>query len=372
MIKFNDLQAYDAICGKQIRLAVDRVIRSGLYIGGDEVRNFEEKWALFTQSKFAVGCSNGFDSLVLALRALGIGKDDEVIVPSHTFIATWLAVLAVGAIPVPVEPDLATFQMDSNAVVEKIGKNTKAILIVHMYGNVGELFKISEIASDFGLLVIEDAAQAHGAAIANKAIGSIGNICCWSFYPGKNLGALGDAGAITTNDQELAEKIRVIQNYGSTKKYYHEDIGINARLDPVQAAILNVKLDFLKDWNRARAQQAAVYRKVLTPFVRMMHVDGSVTPSWHIFPIVISNRDELQKKMNDNGIETLIHYPVPCYRQKAILGQIKSSPNFETQTDFLSANLLSLPIGPHLNISDILRVAQAIVEFFDAKLAQDI
>ena len=243
-IPFLDLSAAYRELKTEINAAVSRVLESGWYILGPEVEAFESEWAAYCEAKHAVGLANGLDALTLALRALDIGPGDEVIVPSNTYIATWLAVTGVGATPVPVEPDVATHNIDPARIEAAITSRTRALLPVHLYGQPADMDPILDIASRHGLRVIEDAAQAHGARYKGKRIGAHGDIVCWSFYPGKNLGALGDAGAITTNDTALAERVALLRNYGSRQKYVNEEAGVNSRLDPIQAAVLRVKLGF--------------------------------------------------------------------------------------------------------------------------------
>ncbi|MCB1366093.1 MAG: DegT/DnrJ/EryC1/StrS family aminotransferase, partial [Rhodobacteraceae bacterium] len=283
MIPFLDLgAAYRELAG-DIDAAVARVLASGWYVGGQEVEAFEAEFAAYTESAHCVGTGNGLDALVLALRACGIGPGDGVIVPSNTYIATWLAVSAVGATIQPVEPDPATHNIDPARIAAAVTPDTRAILPVHLYGQPADLDPILDLARKHGLRVIEDAAQAHGARYRGRRIGGHGDVACWSFYPGKNLGALGDAGAITTGDAGIAERIRRLGNYGSAQKYVHVERGVNSRLDPLQAAVLRVKLAVLDDWNDRRRAIAAAYGEGLAQSgLGLPHVPNWAEPVWHL------------------------------------------------------------------------------------------
>jgi dTDP-4-amino-4,6-dideoxygalactose transaminase len=341
---------------KEIDSSVARVLDSGWYILGPEVEEFESNFSKYSEAKHCVGVANGLDALHLALRALGIGPGDEVIVPSNTFIATWLAVTECGATPVPVQPNLDTHNIDPFSIEALITKRTKAIIAVHLYGQSADLHPILEVSRKFGLKLIEDAAQAHGATYREKKIGSHGDVVCWSFYPGKNLGAMGDGGAITLNDDDLANKLRTLRNYGSQTKYVHEVRGFNSRLDPIQAAILNVKLKYLDQWNSRRKVIADFYlEKISNPEVVLPLVPNFTQPSWHLFVIRSKGRIALQKKLESFGVATLIHYPVPPSRQLAYQG----SPNCAI-ADQLAGEVLSLPIGPHMSMEDAMSVVDAV------------
>lgn len=348
MIPFLDLGAAYRELKPEIDAAVARVLESGWYILGAEVETFESEWAAYCGAAHSVGLANGLDALSLALRALDIGPGDEVIVPSNTYIATWLAVSSVGAAPVPVEPDPNTYNIDTTLIEAAITTRTRAILPVHLYGQPADLDPILEIARRHGLRVIEDAAQAHGARYKGQRIGAHGDIVCWSFYPGKNLGALGDAGAITTNDASLAERIRVLRNYGSREKYVNEVQGANSRLDPLQAAVLRVKLGHLDDWNARRSAVAEVYTKGLAGSgLTLPVVPDWADPAWHLYVVRSSDRDGLQTQLNAAGVGTLIHYPIPPHMQGAYaqMGLALSALSLARQ---LADEVLSLPIGPHL------------------------
>ena len=263
-VQFLDVGRTYSEIKEEIDEAISEVLKSGWYILGKEVEKFEELWSSYCESKYAVGVASGLDSLILSLRALDIKEGDEVIVPSNTYIATWLAISAVGAKIIPIEPDENTHNIDVTKIDELINKRTKAIIPVHLYGQPADMNSILKIAKKYNLFVVEDAAQAHGATYNNKKIGSHGDIVCWSFYPGKNLGGFGDGGAITTNNYKIAEKIKLLRNYGSSKKYHNELKGFNSRLDPIQAAILRVKLNYLDKWNEKRRILANEYNKKLS------------------------------------------------------------------------------------------------------------
>jgi dTDP-4-amino-4,6-dideoxygalactose transaminase len=302
----------------EIDTAIHRVLESGWYISGPEVEAFETEWAAYCGAKHAVGVANGLDALVLALRALGIGEGDEVIVPSHTFIATWLAVSAVGATPVPVEPDPVTFTIDPSGIARAITGRTRAIIPVHLYGHPADLDPILALARAHGLFVVEDAAQSHGARYRGKRIGAHGDVVCWSFYPGKNLGAMGDAGAITTDRADLAEKIRLLGNYGSSRKYVHGLQGVNSRLDPIQAAVLRAKLRHLDAWTARRQALAAAYSTALDGLGLVLpRVAPNAEHVWHLYVVQTDRREALMQQLAEAGIGSLIHYPIPPHMQEA-------------------------------------------------------
>ncbi|PHQ98800.1 MAG: erythromycin biosynthesis sensory transduction protein eryC1 [Marinosulfonomonas sp.] len=349
MIPFLNLGAAYRELKPEIDTAVARVLDSGWYILGPEVERFEAEWAEYCGASHAVGVANGLDALILALRALEVGAGDEVIVPSNTYIATWLAVSAVGAIPVPVEPDPATHNIDPAQISAAITPRTKVLLPVHLYGQPVDLDPILALARAHGLAVVEDAAQAHGARYKGRRIGAHGDIVCWSFYPGKNLGALGDGGAITTNRADLADKVRLLRNYGSRQKYLNEVQGMNSRLDPVQAAILRVKLAHLDDWTGRRREIAAAYRAGLAHTDLILpHVPDWAEPAWHLFVVRSAGRDALQARMTAAGIGTLIHYPIPPHMQQAY-GEAAFLPDDFPIARQLAGEVLSLPIGPQFD-----------------------
>jgi len=352
-VPFLDLKAAYSELSTELDTAVLRASRSGWYIGGSEVESFEADFAAYTEAKYCVGVGNGLDALTLALRALDIGAGDEVIVPSHTFIATWLAVSAVGAKPIPVEPAEGSYNIDVASIERFITPRTKAIMPVHLYGMPVDMDEICALAKKHGLAVVEDAAQAHGAKVRGKKIGSHGDVVAWSFYPGKNLGALGDGGAITTNNEAIASRVRELGNYGSAVKYYNEERGVNSRLDPIQAAALSVKLKHLDAWNQRRQDIAKIYSQTLSGLaLGLPHVPTWAEPVWHLYVVATPERDALQSQLASAGVQTLIHYPVPPHLQKAYqVLDIKagSLPAAER----LAKQVLSLPIGPHLATADI-------------------
>ncbi|MDB9817225.1 DegT/DnrJ/EryC1/StrS family aminotransferase [Amylibacter sp.] len=352
-VPFLDLQATYAELKTEIDSAVSRVLDSGWYILGPEVEAFETEWAAYCEANHAVGLANGLDALTLALRALDIGPGDEVIVPSNTYIATWLAVSGVGATPVPVEPDQATHNIDPALIEAAITSRTRALLPVHLYGQPADMDPILDIARRHGLLVIEDAAQAHGARYKGKRIGAHGDVVCWSFYPGKNLGALGDAGAITTNDTALAKRVALLRNYGSRQKYVNEEAGVNSRLDPIQAAVLRIKLGVLDEWTERRRAVATAYTVGLTECGLILpHVPEWAEPAWHLYVVRTSDRDALQGRMIKAGIGTLIHYPIPPHMQKAYADMDLLPDAFPLARD-LASEVLSLPMGPQLGLDQV-------------------
>ncbi|WP_303148825.1 DegT/DnrJ/EryC1/StrS aminotransferase family protein [uncultured Megasphaera sp.] len=301
-----------------IHQAFERVFNSSWYIGGKEDERFETAFAEYLNINYCIGCGTGLDALMLSLKALGIKAGDEVLVPSNTFIATALAVTYSGAKPVFVEPDINTFNINPNEIENKITSHTKAIIIVHLYGQPCDMDPILEVVQKYQLLLIEDCAQAHGATYKNKKVGTFGNAAGFSFYPGKNLGALGDAGAIVTNDRMMASKVRALGNYGSDYKYHHIYQGNNSRLDELQAAFLSVKLPHLDRMNKERQRIASRYiNEINNPQVILPHVIENVNPVWHIFAIRCAKRAELEKYLNDKGIGTNKHYPIPMHLQKA-------------------------------------------------------
>lgn len=359
-IPFLDLGAAYRELKVEIDDAVHRVLDSGWYILGPEVTAFEEKWARFCGADYAVGVGNGLDALILALRSLGIGPGDEVIVPSNTYIATWLAVTAVGATLVPVEPDPATYNLDPTQIEAAITTRTKVILPVHLYGQPADMDPILDLAKEHNLLVVEDGAQSHGARYKGKRIGSHGDVVCWSFYPGKNLGAFGDGGAITTNDAGIAHKIRVLANYGSEKKYENQVQGVNSRLDPIQAAVLAVKLDHLEEWNGRRATFAKQYTEQLRDTGLVLpHTPGWVESAWHLYVVRCADREATVAKLTDAGIGSLIHYPIPPHMQKAYEA-LNIAPEEQPLASQLAREVLSLPLGPHMTHEQISHVCAAL------------
>lgn len=348
MIPFLDLKAPYLELKHELDEAIARVVSSGWFIGGPEVDQFEADYATYCGATDAVGVANGLDALHLALRAMGVGPGDEVIVPSNTYIATWLAVSQCGATPVPVEPDARTYNIDPARIEAAITSRTKVILPVHLYGQPADMDPILTIARKHGLKVLEDGAQAHGARYKGQRLGAHGDAVAWSFYPGKNLGAMGDGGAVTTNDAQLADRIRVLRNYGSRVKYVNEVQGYNSRLDPLQAAILRVKLAHLDDWNVRRSAIAARYQQGLADCgLTLPFVPDWADPAWHLYVVLNPHRDALQKALNDVGVGTLIHYPIPPHLQGAYadLGYGKGAFPIAER---IHNEVLSLPMSPHV------------------------
>lgn len=352
-VPFLDLHAAYLELKPEIDSAIASVLDSGWYILGPEVEAFEAEWATYCEAKYAIGVANGLDALTLALRALDIGPGDEVIVPSHTFIATWLAVSAVGATPVPVEPDLFTYNINPELIEAAITSQTRALLPVHLYGQPADMGSILRIARRHKLRVIEDAAQAHGARYKGRRIGAHGDIVCWSFYPGKNLGALGDAGAVTTDDAVLAERVALLRNYGSPKKYVSQEAGVNSRLDAVQAAILRVKLKVLDEWIARRSEVAKCYTEGLVDTGLLLpQVPAWGESAWHLYVVRAPNRDELQARLAEANIGTLVHYPIPPHTQAAYVG-LKIAPKALPLACTLANEVLSLPISAQLSLDGV-------------------
>jgi dTDP-4-amino-4,6-dideoxygalactose transaminase len=360
-IPFLDLKAGYLELQPEIDAAVKRVFESGWYILGEEVDAFEREYAAYCEAKYCVGVANGLDALHLALLALGVGIGDEVIVPSNTYIATWLAVSQCGATPVPVEPNEATYNIDPARIEAAITPRTKVILPVHLYGQPVDLDPILDIARKHGLCVLEDGAQAHGARYKGKRIGAHGDAVTWSFYPGKNLGAYGDGGAITTDDPEIMDRIRVLRNYGSRARYVNEMQGYNSRLDPVQAAVLRVKLKVLDEWNARRKKIAARYTAALAGTSLVLPaVPAWAEPVWHLYVVQNPQRDALQKTLGEAGISTLIHYPIPPHLQQAYAQAGYVKVQFPI-AERMASQLLSLPIGPQLDGVSVDAVIAALI-----------
>jgi len=363
-VPFLDLKAPYRELMAEMDDAYRRVMESGWFIHGEEVQAFEREFAAYCGAKHCIGVGNGLDALHLILRAWGIGEGDEVIVPANTFIATWLAVSYAGAKPVPIEPDPRTYNLDPDLLEAAITSRTRAVIPVHLYGQPADMDPILSIAEKHRLKVIEDAAQAQGARYKNRLSGTLGHAAGFSFYPGKNLGALGDAGAIVTNDATLADRVRMYGNYGSKVKYYHEVKGYNSRLDEFQAAFLRVKLAHLEEWNTRRQQIAAFYQQNLAglPGLSLPHVPDWVSPVWHIFTVLHPNRDHLQEYLRELGVGTLIHYPVPPHLANAYQEFGFSKGTFPISESIASTEL-SLPIGPHMDLDDAGYVVNIIQEY---------
>lgn len=357
-IPFLDVGAAYRELKPEIDAAVARVLDSGWYILGPEVEAFEAEWAAYCEAEHAIGVANGLDALHLALLAMGVGPGDEVIVPSNTYIATWLAVSRCGATPVPVEPLEATYNIDPARIEAAITPRTKVILPVHLYGQPADLDPILTIARKHRLRVLEDAAQAHGARYKGKRIGAHGDAVAWSFYPGKNLGGLGDGGMVTTNDPEISDRIRVLRNYGSRVKYVNEVKGFNSRLDPIQAAVLRVKLKVLDEWNGRRRTIAAHYLKDLAGTgIVLPHVPEWVDPVWHLFVVRHKKRDTLMQELTKANVGTLIHYPIPPHLQRAYASLGYKTGAFPL-AEILAREVLSLPMGPQLPLASVPTICQ--------------
>lgn len=356
MVPFLDLQrSYDAL-RPQIDAAVSASLASGQYIGGPEVSGFETAFARYTRAAQCIGVGNGLDAIRLVLEALGVGPGDEVLVPSNTYIATWLAVSQCGATPVPVEPDPITHNVTADGLDAARTPRTRAMIPVHLYGCPAPIDEIVALGLAHDLFVIEDAAQAHGAYWKDQRIGHHGHAATWSFYPGKNLGAFGDGGAVTTDDPELADRIRRLGNYGSRARYVHEVQGLNSRLDPVQAAILSVKLDHLDAWNDRRRTIAARYTAAFADTaLTLPQPPKDARPVWHLYVVRHANRQAIQDWLTGQGIQTLIHYPCPPHRQDAY-----ATGATLPVADRLADEVFSLPIGPQMTDDEVTKVVDAV------------
>lgn len=365
-VPFLDLRAMNELHRDALQRAFDRVLDRGQFILSSEVESFESEFAEYCDARHAIGVANGLDALTLSLRALDVGVGDEVIVPSNTFIATWLAVSHVGATPIPVEPVLGTYAIDPAAIEAAITSRTKAIIPVHLYGQAVDLDPILEIARRRGLRVVEDAAQAHGARYKGMRIGSHSDLVCWSFYPGKNLGALGDGGAVTTSDVALADRLRTLRNYGSKVKYRNEVIGFNSRLDELQAALLRAKLPRLDASNDARRRIAAAYLQGFAGLDLVLpRVADFAEPVWHLFVVRHPRRDELARRLLEVGITTVIHYPVPPHLQPAYRGSDPSRRDLPI-AELIHSEVLSLPLSPTQTMEQTHRVIEATREIVES------
>lgn len=359
-VPFADLRAIYLELQPEIDVAIKRTLESGRYILGDEVAGFEAEFAEYCEANHCVGVASGLDALHLALLALGVGPGDEVILPANTYIATWLAVSQCGAIPIGVEPDPKTYNIAPERIEAAISPRTKVIIAVHLYGQPADLDPILEVARQHGLKVLEDGAQSHGARYKGKRLGAHGDVVAWSFYPGKNLGAFGDGGAITTDDPELASRVRVLGNYGSRVKYVNEIAGFNSRLDEVQAAVLRVKLKHLDRFNEARRLVARTYLTELAGSgLELPGVPDWAEPVWHLFVVRSDDRDTLQKELAQAGIETLIHYPIPPHLQGAYKEMGLGEGSFAI-TEKIHNEVLSLPMSPTMTAGETAEVVAAL------------
>lgn len=359
-VPFLDLQASYHELQTELDAAALRVLDSGQYIGGQEVEAFENEFAAYCDVGYCVAVSNGLEALQLALVAAGVGPGDEVIVPAHTFVATWLAASHCGAIPVPVDTDPATYNLDAGQLQAAFTARTRAVIPVHLYGQPADIDAVIAVSREQGVPVIEDAAQAHGARYRGRRVGGHGAAAAWSFYPGKNLGAYGDAGAITTNDAELADRLRLLRNYGSPVRYVHELQGFNSRLDPLQAALLRVKLKQLDSWNARRRKIAERYSAQLAGMpLELPFVPAGTEPVWHLYCVRHPRRDALRNALRDVGVETLIHYPTPPHLQPAYANLGFSEGSFPI-AEATASTVLSLPMGPAMTDTQVDAVIDAL------------
>ena len=359
-IPFVSFEEMHSLIKNELECVFREVLNSNLFIKGKFLAEFEKKFADYCGAKKCIGCGNGLDALSLILKAYNISDGDEVIIPANTFIATALAVSYVGATPVLVDNN-DFYNIDVELIEKAITDKTKAIIAVHLYGMPADMDPINEIASKYGLVVIEDAAQAHGAIYKGKKVGTLGDAAAFSFYPGKNLGALGDGGAVVTNNEDIAEKIRNLGNYGSSKKYFHEFKGVNSRLDEMQAAFLNIKLNHLDDWNNSRKEIAKYYLANITnQKVKLPQLINEIETVWHLFVVRVENRDEFIKYLSDNGIQALIHYPITVNKQDAY--KELNSYTFEKAEKYAN-EIVSLPMYPGLT-EEMLRYVVDVINKF--------
>lgn len=360
-IPFLDLKAINLTQQQEIEEAMRRVLHSGWYVLGKEVEAFEHAWAAYCGTRHAIGVANGLDAIFLVLKAWDVGPGDEVIVPSNTYIATWLAASHCGATPVPVEPVEGTYNLDPTRVEAAITPRTKAIVPVHLYGQCADMAPLMEIAGRHGIKVVEDGAQAHGALYHGRRAGALGHAGAFSFYPGKNLGALGDGGAITTDDDALAQRLRTLRNYGSQKKYHNEVIGFNSRLDELQAAILSAKLPALDGQNAQRRAVAAVYDRELAgiPGLVLPVLPAWAESAWHLYVVRHARRDDMARRLAEAGIGTLVHYPIPPHEQPAY-AELGIAHGTLPIAEAIHREVLSLPMGPTLTVDQAAEVAQAV------------
>ena len=349
---------------EELDVSILTVLKNGQYLHGEETLGFEAEFTKYIGTKHCIGVGNGLDALFITLKAMGVGSGDEVIVSSNTYIATWLAVSHTGAIPVPVEPDEKTYNINPELIEASITKKTKAIISVHLYGQPADMDAINLLANKYNLFVLEDAAQAHGACYKGKRAGNLGNAAAWSFYPTKNLGAFGDGGAITTNDDVLAEKIKLLHNYGEEKKSINRIKGFNSRLDELQAATLRIKLKYLNEWNQRRALIANHYITELASNKNIIlpAIQNDYLSAWHLFVIRTPERNILRNYLHERGIETLIHYPTPPHKQAAYAEMnMQSYPLSEK----LHREILSIPISPHMHSAEVQYVSDILNDFFN-------
>ena len=361
MIKFLDLKKINNRYREEIDSRIKNILDKGWYLQGEENENFTKNFANFCGTKFVLGVANGLDALNLIIKAYGFGNGDEIIVPANTYIATILAISENGCIPILVEPDIKTYNINPDSIEEKITSKTKAIMVVHLYGQAVQMEKIWKIAKKYNLKIIEDSAQAHGAIYQENRTGNLGDASGFSFYPGKNLGCMGDGGAVTTNDEELFNKIKAIANYGSDRKYHHIYKGVNSRLDEIQAAVLDIKLKHLDSDNNKRREISKYYREnIKNSKIILPETYNEKSHVWHIFAVRTKNRDEFQKYLTEKGIQTIIHYPTPPHKQ----GAYKEWNNLSFPiTEEIHNTILSLPISPVMTDSEIEKVVEVVNEF---------
>lgn len=366
-IPFLSFKKMNADVKAELLPSFEQFVDKGWYIMGEQLKSFEKEYAAYCHTAYCAGVANGLDALIIALRTLGIGEGDEVIVPSNTYIASWLAVSYVGATPVPVEPRADTYNINPELIATAITSKTKAIMPVHLYGQCCEMDAIMQIASEHGLYVVEDNAQAQGATYNGKITGSFGHINATSFYPGKNLGAYGDAGAVTTNDEKLFNLANTIRNYGSAKKYYNEIKGINSRLDELQAGFLSIKMKYLDGWNAERQRLADFYNTLLKDVKEIVLpvVAPNATSAFHLFVIRSKQRNALQEHLSKNGIGTLIHYPLPAHLQEAYKEMNGKKGDFPIAEE-IADTCLSLPLYPGLTDEEITYICDTIKQFAHA------
>ena len=357
-VKFLDLKKINAQYKDEIKNKINNVLDSGWYLLGEQNKQFEKDFAAYCGAKYCVGCANGLDALRLIIKAYGFGVGDEIIAPANTYIASILAITDNGCTPVLVEPDLDTYNINPDLIEAKITDKTKAILVVHLYGQAVKMDKIWALAKKYNLKIIEDSAQAHGAYYNGKRVGNLGDASGFSFYPGKNLGALGDGGAVTTNDEELAQKIRALGNYGSHKKYENIYQGLNSRLDEIQAAILDVKLKYLDHDNAKRKEIAQYYLKnIKNPLISLPQTYSENSHVWHVFVLRVKDRTKFQSYLNDNGVQTIIHYPIPPHKQECY----KELNHLSFQiTEQIHNEIISLPISPVMSDDEVRKVVEVV------------
>lgn len=361
MIKFLDLYKINERLRKEINGKITQVLDSGWYLLGEETENFEQNFAKYCGVKHCIGVANGLESLNLIIRGYGFAQGDEIIVPANTYIASILAISENGCTPILVEPDINTYNINPDLIEKKITSKTKAIMVVHLYGQAVQMQKIWALAQKYNLKIIEDSAQAHGAKYQNKRVGSLGDASGFSFYPGKNLGCVGDGGCVTTNDDELAQKIKALRNYGSHKKYHNVFIGMNSRLDEIQAGILDIKLKFLDEDNQKRKEIAKYYRKnIKNSSIILPNVYAEDAHVWHLFVVRTKQRDNFQKYLLDNEIQTIIHYPIPPHKQECY--KLWNNLSYPI-TEEIHKSVLSLPISPVMSNDEVRKVVEVVNEY---------